>query len=1455
MGNTITYQKVLSLINNINSFAEESDQKIAQLWNSHKKSKAGLENQFVNFMTQATKERDDGISATKKKAMSMRESAEKIYKEVLALDASLAETDKYYVKTRDKKAEELAQKTDASFEGELDIFVALEKVKVQYQSISSKYSEDTLPAVVDGVIYIFSKQRKADYEELIVLKNTLEGLMDEIKITIPELISDTTQMFTEKYNEQTAAIKSKYQTEVSKVDARYEQNAETLADEICQRLDIILPDNLLRTLRHLNESYNKNFTNISINYGAWDKTITFGCVDYPLELFVSSKILFSLIADKCSPILVHKKHLRFPLICSLDDGLGLIAKHTHDGLRDKLINSVMQGFLASVPVARLDFSVVDSENQGRSILPFAEMYKKLPKLFGDEILTSHEVISEKLEDLTSHIDECSRYKLGSSYKNIFEYANDNPIDTPQVKVLVIFDSPQTLGNKNAALINNLLENGGSCGVYVIIAASLQTSQAGSLPHYHEKGCLVVNQAVDMFMFYGLRLIYNEALEGSQMSKFVNRYLLSHDSICGNVAMLNADMCRLMTSESLDDAHEIVSLDRKMQDKYINSFGIVSASGNYFPSGIPVGSISVPSELISDNDVAEYLRTEMIGSNFETIELPAMFNLAGKNNLFVSCPEVIHPQIAKFVHNLMWSFLSFTPVSRVNFCIFDAERRGKSVTPFLDFRQSLPEIFDSEIFTTQDAMTSRLQKLNGYIDDFIQEKLGNRYGNIVEYNTENPKRTEAVTVLIIFDFPRNFDSRSLELLQNILSNGGKCGIYTILCHNPNVSFSRYESIDEHLTAIKEHCSIIEYVDKKYVLLPYELTINIAPELSGEKSEKFIKQYIEENETAKRRGLSFEDAIQPPFFTSSTAQRLSIPLGIGDGAEVAHLVIGEGSSHHGIIAGATGSGKSTLLHTIIMSGMLNHSPDELHLYLMDFKSGTEFKVYESARLPHIQLLALDGMQEFGESILEELVTEMLRRGDLFKNAGQSSLKGYVSTTGNSLPRILVIMDEFQVLYNDSANRKVAMNCAELTKRIVTEGRAFGIHLMMATQTTKVISDLTLSHAIIEQMRVRIGLKCGEDDVRYLFSDRNDTKALEMMKGPIGTAVMNLEYMESNNIGFRAAYCSDQAQARYLSLIADKFADKPSNIRIFEGNRVVSILEHLRQNEIGTTDAPTIQVHLGHLIKVAPPFFMQFDRRRRHNVLICGANESMAENLTNIFMLSALLNTDTDIMCIDGESLIGESASAQFYECFANFSPRFKEAKDRAEVVGFVNDLYSVYSDRKKSDDLRQNLVIIKNMQFLDIIKKMFRGETVDEAEFAVSSSPSEDSYGNQAFNFGSDTDYSMSSLSVTEKLLELIENGSSYGIFFVVSSLEYQSVKENMYYGENVLAKFPERIIFALSNNDADNLIDGVAVSGLRDNTVFFTDGIKSTFQLKPYIMSNVSETRGFLGEIVMGSDVQ
>ena len=814
------------------------------------------------------------------------------------------------------------------------------------------------------------------------------------------------------------------------------------------------------------------------------------------------------------------------------------------------------------------------------------------------------------------------------------------------------------------------------------------------------------------------------------------------------------------------------------------------------------------------------------------------------NLFLNCPESSSQGMLSFTHHVIWSFLSFMPVSKVNVCVFDAEQRGNSIIPFLDFRKRSPDTFDHKIYTSQEAMYERLQRINGQIDEFIQEKLGNRYKDILDYNRNTPNRAEPITLLVLYDFPSGMDGRSIDLLTNILRNGNKCGVFTMICYNPNIIFSRYESIDERLEQIMRYCAAIDYKDGNYALLPYNLRVNIPKPIGYDAVDDFVSEYLEISEAIKKQGLSFRDIISKNLFSMDSSKSLHIPVGVGDGDSIINISIGEGSSHHGLIAGATGSGKSTLLHTLIMSGMLNYGPDQLHLYLMDFKSGTEFKIYESVKLPHIQLLALDAMQEFGESILENLVAEMESRGRAFKEAGGvSKIKDYVKVTGKPMPRILVIMDEFQILFNDATNRKVANHCAELTKRIVTEGRSFGIHLFMATQSTRIITDLTLSSGTVEQMRIRIGMKCGENDARYLFSDQNDTKALAMMKGPIGTAVMNLDYTEQANIGFRAAYCDDATQKEFLELISRTYADRESTLQTFEGGRTTQLADYFASANLGPTSELPVRIHMGDLIKVAPPFAVAIDKKKKHNLLVCGANETMANTIANNYMISALINRNATVYCIDGDKLVGDDGSAQFYDTLSRCTSRLKIANDRADIIKFINEVYSSYQSWKKQNSDDVIFVVIKNFQFLDIVKSMFKGDMIDESEF-IDQTPAEPAFdpadpfaaiNNMFANKGSDD-----GMSVGEKLIKLVEDGSGFGIHFVVTSLEYQSVRDFMYYGENVLTKFPERIIFSLGANDADNLIENVSVAGLRDNTVYYTDGVKNTFQLKPYITPAADE---------------
>ena len=100
-----------------------------------------------------------------------------------------------------------------------------------------------------------------------------------------------------------------------------------------------------------------------------------------------------------------------------------------------------------------------------------------------------------------------------------------------------------------------------------------------------------------------------------------------------------------------------------------------------------------------------------------------------------------------------------------------------------------------------------------------------------------------------------------------------------------------------------------------------------------------------------------------------------------------------------------------------------------------------------------------------------------------------------------------------------------------------------------------------------------------------------------------------------------------------------------------------------------------------------------------------------------------------------------------------------------------------------------------------------------------------------------------------LWKLIDDGAAYGIHFILTCTEFQSIKENMYYGENVLSKFPERFVFALNDNDADSLIEGITVASLRDNTVYYTDSVKYTYQMKPYVFPKVDELELYLNSIL------
>lgn len=1445
----IAQNEIIVLVSDINAFADRAEHLINTTQAKYDRDKITLQSRHKNAVASLDSNYKNSCASIRTKSQRTINDARSILQEITKLDQQLSSVDKYYVKTKKKKEESLSDTTSSKYEGATDYFDTLAKIKESFNILYKKYSEDILPALINGLNYLFSSQRKRDYEELIILRNTVSAFVSEIERELPPITQDNLKALESDYNLQKKAILERNRNELEAFESKHNVTLDDVAGEICSDLDEVLPDEFVDYLFALMMQYTSNINKVNSTNIITNEVFNMMFVDYPVDFFVQSTIVASVIREKCSKLIIDGS-IRFPIAMSANDApVWLISNdNSNSSAVQSFTHSMMYGVLSKVPVSKVTYSIVDPENRGNSISPFFDAKKKLPELFGEKVFITKDDVALKIGKLNEVIEHTLQDVLGNQYDNIFDYARDYSEYSIHIELLVLYDFPKGFDERTLAELRNVLRNGHRCGIYTLISY-LPNSESVYSQEYERTLTSIAELTVNIqqngqdFLLRGLPLLYYSMPEKAEFAKFFSKYMLIFEGIKNRGIAFSPLIKKLVDSkDSLElDAHINYICD--MMSSYNRQYAQVPEIGAPFPTLVTLGNVLYPADIFSDSIgyqkiVDKFGVGKFTDEEMGYVELPLTFDLRNSFNLFLNCPEHNSKSILNFTHHVMWSFLSFMPVTKVNICVCDGEQRGNSITPFLDFRKKCPEAFDEKIYTSSDTMTDLLQRINSHIDDFILEKLGSKYTDILDYNINTPSRAEAVTLLVLYDFPSGMDSRSLDLLSSILRNGNKCGVFTIICYNPSVQYSRYESIDERLETITRFCTMIDFKDNHYSLLPYNLQMNIPELLSNREVDDFIKDYADKSEKIKKKGLSFKDILSNDLFSYSSAKKLSIPIGIGDGDSIVDLTIGEGSSHHGLIAGATGSGKSTLLHTLIMSAMLHYSPEQLHLYLMDFKSGTEFKIYESVKLPHIQLLALDAMQEFGESILENLVQEMEDRGTLFKEAGQTSLKGYTESTGKNLPRILVIMDEFQILFNDSTNRKVAMNCAELTKRIVTEGRAFGIHLLMATQSTKVISDLTLSHGTIEQMRIRIGLKCGENDARYLFSDQNDAKALEMMKGPIGTAVMNLDYTEQSNIGFRAAYCDDDTQKHYLDMISSTFADRPYTLQTFEGGRTTNLLSYFKKATIGRTDKTPIRIHMGDLIKVADPFEIIIDKKKKHNMLICGANEHMSNMISSNYMISALLNQNAIVYCIDGDKLVGDDTSQDMYEALSFLSDRFYVAEGRADIIQFIRDIYGKFQEWKKHNSSEVIFVVIKHLQFLDIVKTMFKGEQFDESEY-IDDQENVELVNNSADPFAavnsmfSNRDFS-DNMSTGEKLIKMIEEGSGFGIHFIVTSMEYQTVRETMYYGENILSKFPERIIFSLGNNDAENLIESVSLSGLRNNTVYYSDGIKNTFQLKPYV---------------------
>ncbi len=227
----------------------------------------------------------------------------------------------------------------------------------------------------------------------------------------------------------------------------------------------------------------------------------------------------------------------------------------------------------------------------------------------------------------------------------------------------------------------------------------------------------------------------------------------------------------------------------------------------------------------------------------------------------------------------------------------------------------------------------------------------------------------------------------------------------------------------------------------------------------------------------------------FWTESSQSEVSVPMGWDINHREVCFEIGK-AQNHTLICGCSGSGKSNFLHVLIQNLAFYYAPNEVQLFLLDYKEGVEFNAYTNPTiLEHARLVSVAGSVGFGVGFLSWLCKEMQERANLFKQFNVKDLSD--CRKHGEIPRLIVVIDEFQVLFSDNST-KGKESVDQSLNTLLKKGRSYGVHLILATQT---MHGTDINRSLMAQIANRIALPMDAEDSQSILS--NDDVACELVR----------------------------------------------------------------------------------------------------------------------------------------------------------------------------------------------------------------------------------------------------------------------------------------------------------------------------------------------------------------------
>ena len=1296
-------QKHTLLLSHANTQREKADQDltaaIAVQNQALKQAENCLMQTRANIQQSSDKQREQFYEQAKQEAVLMSSVIECLEER----HVYLKENDKYFRKYHTKMAPMLQNEIETAYQDVDDILQETRSVYDMHEAYFSTTGKYRLPVLINGLNYMLSSKRKELYRILIecyfraiCLKEQLEK--NEFLERSFQKLNQDCQMQLQQADQQYHAARIRKEQTIAQLKKETSEKKEEIQRQL-QEAELQLKKNAMSLVQNalpwetfleaakLMVTYLRHYGKINCNHQDLSGLLFLGMAEYHYGDGITWDFLKKVVHDRFKKVAV-KDFIRMPITIQEREQAHFFVDATSMGAdhAEQFMHQVLFSAFSFAPLGEVECNVMDKLKFGNHIKPFFKLKEALPELFHQQIFTEY-------RDIENRICEINNDMMNHLYAN----RRENP-----PVFLVLFDFPDTYNENTLLNLKNILENGHKCNIHVILHGSRPKEdgykkESNKLANEILSLCIPVSQKE--WNCDGFPMTVPPFPTAEQLKQFQETYVQQYQSAQSS-KNLQKFPC-IQELRACSQPEEVRQLFQQMKTAFDTPCSGWNTTPTQFPEAIPFAVASVPSAALAGTTAGA-----LISSNRSEIKLPYEMNFRKQANFMLHVDEQSESFMQQVSAQIICNYLRALPVSKGRVIAIDCKKAGGNTVAFQAFFLKFPEVL--ERVTDHQAVSKILKNLAAQIVSW-GTKFKDGENHILDYNQKHPKISEICTLLMIYNFPSAFEGYSKEnfnYLKQIIENGNKYGIYTVLsydhrCVEKDADAENLESIFElfHGNEIAFSNGTCYHKPSHCVLKP--VAGNPITEKDCELFESYQKQF-------EQVGISPEDILDQKRFQRSNLTGISIPIGIGTGEKIVDLKLSARDTNvHALILGGTRGGKSVLLNTIIMNAMLCYAPEELQLYLLDFKDGVEFELYRHYRLPHIRVLGLASQPEFGKSILESIMKDMEQRSEIFGT--YTNIDDYNRNSGKKLPHFLIIIDEFQSFYSNDIPNKCRNAIVSMTHELLAKGGAFGYHFIMASQKSATVRSLQMQAGDIDLMTVRFGLKCLENDYEYLFKELGND-AYQKRIGPPGTAIMNPNIAEGkSNEKLRVAFFGKR-RMEFLQKIQDDLQQVPmyKNYTIFSMSDHSNTLDYLSP---ALRDSKWVEMQLALPVKVADPFVIEMNRKNNHNLLIGGTDEELPDALVKNYLLSALWNRTATVYCIDGEILIEENRNLLFYRVLhRHFATRFHLAKSDADIVSFLVQVYEIYQQRKRKNTTDPIFIVVKNVQNVQLVKKMFERDRI-------------------------------------------------------------------------------------------------------------------------------------------------